>query len=412
MSAYEKQYLLAPQESLTETSQLVFQDLAMDFTTQFVQTWNDQGSGAHEDASTWRPLASDAQVGFYSVGDVLFGNYDDPNGKHVGLLVKSLSDPGVGQPALMPPTGFQYVWSSQVYMLMAPDGYVALGGVAAWDSGSLSPDNYRCVRADLVIPALVGDQVYNDSGSGKNDDLSCWNILPPSAPAGNVAFSPGTFIAIPSYDTPGPIGFNALQIPFTDVPPSEYAKPPVLSSKNPPQDGETVSYIVKMPWFAVSDPSMSDPERILKSPVYTMVRSDKYKLSMFKNNTTGTLQTQSYTWLEGVSKESVESFAHSVGIELGMEYGSDAIGFKVSAKLSYNFTYTTSSSSGMQEQKSMNDMLNVLPHCAAAAYYLDSTYDIYRQDGKRIQTVTPDFGVPSSTYDTQFPDSLSKVKRR
>jgi hypothetical protein len=196
------------------------------------------------------------------------------------------------------------------------------------------------------------------------------------------------------------------------VPPSIPAQPPVLTSKSPPPDGDAVRYLVKMPWFAVSDPSMSDPERILKSPVYTMVRTDKYKLSMFKNNNTGTLQTQSYTWLEGVSTENVESFAHSVGIELGMEYGSDAMGFKVSAKLSYNFTYTTSSSQGMQEQQSMTDMLNVPPHCAAAAYYLDSSYDIYRQDGKRIQTVAPDFGVPSSTYDTQFPDNSAKVKSR
>jgi hypothetical protein len=386
---------------LAETGQINIGDLIIAFTTSFDWTWDDKGSGADEDASTWRPKPLPGQDGFFPLGDVMFPNYNDPNGIEVGILVKDAGNPD--NPALMPPTGFAYVWSSQVWMAQAPAGYVALGGVASSDVPP-STDLYRCVRKDLVQQALVGNQIYNDQGSGRRDDLGAWAIQAATAPAGSVDFSPGTFIPVGMYDKPSPAGFWAFEMSVTDFPPADPPALPVLQNKNPPPaTGPTVQYVVQLPWFAVSDPGLSDPDRIVKSPVYTMVRTDAYVLAMFKNNGTGTEQTQSYTWTEGISSETIQSFAHTVGVELGMEWSIVKDVFSVSAKLSYSFTYTTQSSEGMEQSESMTDTLNVPAQSAAAAYYLQSSYDIYRQDGTRIQTVTPTYGVPTSTYDTQYP---------
>jgi hypothetical protein len=166
-----------------------------------------------------------------------------------------------------------------------------------------------------------------------------------------------------------------------------------------------VRYVVQLPWFAVVDTGMSDPDRIVKSPLYTMVRTDQYVLSQFKNNNTNVPQSQSYSWMDGISAETVKSFANTVGIELGAEWSIVPKVLSVTAKLSYSFTYTTSSSTGMQQSQTLTDVLQVEPNTAAAAYYLQSSYEISRQDGTRIQTVTPVYGVPSSTYDTQFPNA-------
>ncbi len=389
--------------SLTETSQIVIGDLILDFTTTFDWTWDDKGSGAHMDASTWRPKASADQVNFYPLGDMMLQNYDNPTGVHVGILVKDNGP--ASNPALKAPTDFRYVWSSQMWMAVAPDGYAALGG-AAQGGGPPSVDLYRCVRKDLVQQALVGGELYNDSGSGKRDDLSCWDIMPATARAGSIDFSPGTFMPMPNYDTPPPAGFWAFEIAMGDIPPATPPAPPTLTSKNPPPNtGNAVRYVVQLPWFSVTDPGLSDPDRIVKSPIYTMVRTDEYVLAQFKNNNTSIPQSQSFAWTEGISSESVKTFANSVGVELGMEWSIVPEVFKVTAKLSYNFTYTTSSSQGMQSSQSMTDSLTAPPYTAVAVYVIQSGYDIFRQDGTRIQTVTPTFGVPNSTYDTQYPQT-------
>jgi hypothetical protein len=394
---------------ITEDSRIQIGDLIVDFTTSFDWTWNDSGSGAHDDASTWRPKPMAGQDGFFPVGDVMLPNYDNPNGSHVAILVKDAGS--ADRPALMPPTGFAYVWSSQVWMALAPAGYVALGGVARSDIPPAT-DLYRCVRSDLLAPALVGAQIYNDHGSGRRDDLGCWAIQAATAPAGLADFSPGTFMPVGNYQTPSPVGFWAFEMTMPETPPPSSPSPPLLTSKDPPPStGDAVRYLVKLPWFAVSDPGMTDPDRIVNSPFYTVIRSDQYVLAQFKNNNTSTPQTQSFSWTEGISSDTVTSFAHTVGIELGMEWSIVKDIFSVSAKLSYSFTYTTSHSQGMQSSTSLTDELTVPAYTAAAAYYIQSSYEIYREDGTRIQTVSPVFGVPSSTYDTQYPQN-DAVQRR
>lgn len=386
---------------LTETSQIQIGDLLIDFTSSFVWTWDDKGSGAHDDASTWRPTPSEDQADFYPLGDIMLPNYNNPNGVSVGVIVKDLGP--ANNPALKPPASFRYVWSNQMWMAVAPEGYVAMGG-AGNSGGAPSTDLYRCVRADLVEQALVGGQIYNDHGSGRRDDLACWAIQAATAPAGFVNFASGTFMPIGSYDTPSPSGFWAFQMKMPETPPATPPAAPTLTSKDPPPNtGDAVRYIVKLPWFAVTDPGMSDPDRIVKSPHYTMIRTDQYVLAQFKNNNTSIEQTQSFSWMEGISSESIETFAHSVGVELGMEWAIVPEVFTVTAKLSYSFTYTSAHSEGMQSSTTMTDTLTAPPYTAVAAYTIESTYDIYRQDGKRIQTVSPTYGVPNSTYDTQFP---------
>jgi hypothetical protein len=390
---------------LTETSRIRIGDLEIDFTSEFDHTWDDKGTGAKMDGSTWRPRPRD---GFYPLGDLMVRSYDNPNGRLVALV--AYDDGRTDNPALKPPTGFSYVWSNRIFMMNAPEGYVALGGIGCY--GDLpDPALYRCVRKDLVVQALVGGEIYNDRGSGKRDDLSAWAITPPRADAGSAGLAPSTFIPVGSRSQPGPGGFWSFMFAIAEAPPTAGPRPPQLTSTNPPPDhGETVSYVVNLPWFAVNDPGLSAAEQIVKSPVYAMVRSDTYELAGFKYNTSSIVQQVAITIRLGISEEQVTSFAHTVGVELGMEWGIVKDVFSVSAKLSYAFTYTSSSSQGMERSHEITDTLSAAPHTAVALYFIKSTYDIYRQDGTRIQSVQPEFDVPKNFYNAQYPPALNSAE--
>ena len=180
--------------------------------------------------------------------------------------------------------------------------------------------------------------------------------------------------------------------------------PPKLHDLNPPPAfGEKITYITLLPWFAVQDDTMAEADRILKSPVYSLNRTDVYKLLMNQYNDTRVDQKVRYTMMTGVSHDTTEEFAHSVGIELGAEYTIVPKVLTGSVKLTYNFTYTSSSTDHMETQKTYELELTIPAGTNAAVYMIESTYQLRRQDGTLVSNVTPDYGVPSSSYTTQYP---------
>jgi hypothetical protein len=62
-------------------------------------------------------------------------------------------------------------------------------------------------------------------------------------------------------------------------------------------------------------------QRLVKSPTYRLVRTDRYSLvDFFYNGMDSRDGTASITYTEGVQGESATSFTSTTGIELGVEY--------------------------------------------------------------------------------------------
>ncbi|MEM8930727.1 MAG: Vps62-related protein [Acidobacteriota bacterium] len=153
----------------------------------------DKGSGADMDGAFWRV---NPPSGYYTVGDYCQGNYSSPAGNVVVVT-------GSDDDELAPPVDYALVWNDKdsgadedgsIWIPMAPDGYVALGGVA--QRGYDKPDrpDIRCVRADLVERASFGSLIWDDKGSGADDDVSIYAI---ESPGGTI---PGTFHPQPNYN--------------------------------------------------------------------------------------------------------------------------------------------------------------------------------------------------------------------
>ncbi len=189
---------------------IIVGDLEIAFTTAFDKTWEDKGSRASKDVSTWRPKPMPHQqgLGYFPVGDVPFPNYKDPNKLEVGVLVRTR--PGASRPALAPPAGKDTVWryvketlsslgtvtSRKVFEfhnLTAPAGFIAMGGLGG-SSADLSL--YRCVRKDLTVSAdaHASIQVWTDAGSGGHKPGSIWYITPFLAPEGTYVLAPNVMV--------------------------------------------------------------------------------------------------------------------------------------------------------------------------------------------------------------------------
>lgn len=161
----------------------------------------DKGSGAHMDGSFWRAIPP---AGFYLLGDYAQAGYDAPH----GTMVVVQDDNSGGTAALAAPTGFTQVYNDKgsgadedgaIWWPIAPNGYVAMGAVVTRGYDAPPTDIFRCIRFDLVVPGSIGSLIWNDQGSGAGDDVSTYAI---TAPGGSSAIALGTFYAQPNYNPP------------------------------------------------------------------------------------------------------------------------------------------------------------------------------------------------------------------
>ena len=133
--------------------------------------WTNRGSGGKHDGSIWRPRA---QNGFYPLSDTPRNNYS-ANGL-VGFLVKG------DQPGVVRPLGYHWVWDDRgsgadqdvsIWRPIPPKGYVCLGDVAVARHGfEPSTDLIRCVHQDYVTQAQSRVWMWNDEGTGSDFDVS------------------------------------------------------------------------------------------------------------------------------------------------------------------------------------------------------------------------------------------------
>src|SRR5262245_35032952 len=155
--------------------------LLISTTSLYDWVYSDKGSGADMDVTIWRPHPGDASYSI--IGDYAQGNYGAPTGS--ALIVKAIND-DPQNPLLQPPQCYNQVWTDKgsggdhdgsIWFPVPPDGYFSIGfvGQSGYDKPSLL--NYACLRRDLVEQADVGALIWNDKGSGADQDVSLYQIV-------------------------------------------------------------------------------------------------------------------------------------------------------------------------------------------------------------------------------------------
>jgi VPS62-like protein len=163
-------------------------------TSNYGWIYDDRGSGSDMDGSFYRPYPTDAS--FCILGDYAQGNYNSPIGTSV--IVKAIND-DPKSPLLKAPNDYSQIWNDQgsggdydgsIWYPKAPDGYLAIGFVASSGYDKPSIPSYMCVRRDLVVDAQPGSLIWNDQGSGADEDVAVYQIVGAS----------GLFVAQGNYD--------------------------------------------------------------------------------------------------------------------------------------------------------------------------------------------------------------------
>ena len=387
------------------------------FCTEFDWIWNDSGSGSDRDGGYWWPRPGE---GFHALGALGLSDHGDPNGNHAVLVVRDISG-SKERPALKPPLEYTWIWNDAgsgadsdvaFWQPVPPEGYVAMGTVAT--NGAQPPvDMVRCVRADLVQPAEVGSLTWNDTGSGADREFSSWTIKVAASSPGEISASPGTFVAWQNGGKPERHeSAYSLRLSASEflAPGSTEFQSPRLTGFEAPSGFERMerTYIIRLPWFAVTDPQLSDAQKLAQSPVYHLVRTDKYKLLQHYHNDTSVEQTHEEEVTTGFSESATESFSKTTGIELTgkYEHGGELWGGKVSCelKLSQSFTWGSSTSKEVHGQTTTKLPMKVPPHTASAMFAVESSYKLIRNEGRGSQAGTVVTGSsPRSIFITSFP---------
>ncbi|WDE03225.1 Vps62-related protein [Thalassomonas viridans] len=174
--------------------------------TQFDWIYDDHDTGANGDISIWRPNLSHARFNdgnYYSLGDVAMNSHG--TAPKMAIAVKA-----VAADALAPPTGYVKVWDDSgsggshdviFWKPVAPSGYTCLGDVAI-RSYSQSPDTnwIRCVKTEYLRSGSY-QKIWDDSGSGADDDAGVWQATPASGDEAGLAVN--TFISRGSHNVGG-----------------------------------------------------------------------------------------------------------------------------------------------------------------------------------------------------------------
>lgn len=225
-------------------SQIQFGELMLAFTNKFVWVYNDKGSGASQDGGFWQPLPPD---GFNALGTLAINNYSDPNtdGNNWALCVASA--PGSNNP-IANPVNFELLWNDHgsggdndgsCWRPIPPDGYVALGDVMVSGYDAPSLNTVVCIRKDLTASAIAGTQIWSDKNSGAKMDIDVFTLIPNpnnDSSDSNGYFAVNAFVANNSYNTPNPFTLPEMNVLFLPFPVSSSNDPqiPELNSINMP----------------------------------------------------------------------------------------------------------------------------------------------------------------------------------
>ena len=151
-------------------------------TPEITMVYTDVGTGARLGITVYGPTLSSIPTGYYMVGMAAVPATNGAGNKQMLFLVNPESDPE----AVTEPVGFNLIWKDSgsgghmdgsFYSVNCTIPYVALGDVAV-GSWSYPSDElkkkFACIHLKLVRSAMIGDQIWNDGGSGAYSDISVW----------------------------------------------------------------------------------------------------------------------------------------------------------------------------------------------------------------------------------------------
>ncbi|OYU04056.1 MAG: hypothetical protein CFE47_28945 [Pseudomonas sp. PGPPP1] len=373
---------------------LQYKDLLISFTSEFLPVWSDKTSGAHKAVGLWRPSsASNELISFFPLGDVAVDHYRNINNRKVVAVVSDVNN--IDGTALRPPLDYQLVWhdkgsgarnDASIWRPVPPEGYVAMGLVHGVDYDKPSTQAVRCVREDLVVASQVGKLIWDDKGSGSDNDLSIWSVNAPDASAGELYLAPGTFVGTDSYSKKGLVTYSLrleLTAQFNPLPP-----PPALTGHESPAPDETTStsHVCELPWFCVKDPELAAIEQLQSSPVYRLERTDRHLFAGFGHNTEATSQPFMWTATKGEAGWNAWALTANTSIDLYKEWPARANAFELSfsAHLDRNFTHTQRTAKGWTQSSPLEIITYVPPKKAVAAYLIQSEFRLLRQDDSQV----------------------------
>lgn len=193
--------------ALTTSSAIAQQYNSTDFdvklVTKYNEIWNDKDSGATLDGSFWQPIVPS---GYYRLGHHAKQGHQYPD---LPTLVISAKQGGV----LAFPTSYQRKWNDKgsgaasdvsVWRPQCPADYSSLGDLATPSYAKPAADEVVCVHNSVLVIADVGQALWNDAGSGADQDFSAWGISSPVDDiAGGIRYmSDGLFVSASSYNKP------------------------------------------------------------------------------------------------------------------------------------------------------------------------------------------------------------------
>ncbi|ANW18409.1 Vps62-related protein [Streptomyces clavuligerus] len=297
--------------------------------------WTDRGSGAHSDASIWRPVP--------------------------------------------------------------PPGYVALGDVCVRGYNAPSLPDYRCVKnGDVrghtyVREATIGGCIWNDRGTGSGSSVSLWSITPPNYPPDNVErliLGVDTFVANSNHDKPTRTVY-VLDLP-AQVTQQNPPSVPVMKSPGMPQPrefGKVTDHTVIVPCSVVKDVGLTAGQQVDQTPFYTLERRVSYYCQMHYDNTTGPVQqTNEQTVTTGVSKTKSEEFSTRTSIGISRTAGISMQGMEASQTLNFSieFGYSVRYDNTQFEENSNKWSLSVPPKTAASLWSPRHEIIALRDDGTAV----------------------------
>lgn len=414
-------------------ARFTYKDLHIHFTQNFEKLWtnlndtslepseertrNNKIKIGHSDVTFWRPTNQIYSSSYFPMGDCIRPHFDEINGKFLAPIVSDAN--GSQGTALRKPIAFTRLWSNlkvndkyalpvnrrvSIWRLIPPEGYVALGLAVGSRFDPPALDTFRCIRKDLVVESSIGQRLWDDRGTGFDQDFSAWEVDPPNAQPTAVYFSANTFIGSPNYSAPKAES-NAyslrLHIPVSD--PEKPAPFPQLRGYAKPIDIEknSASYTTELPWFSVMDPLLTPFEQMVSSPKYRLERIDRYILINHAYNDTSINQRHIWSTMTGSSGSTAKAFSRTTSVEISTEW-TIATFIKASAKISHAFNYTETTTDGWLNSKTYTTWTDVPAKKSVALYIIDSTYTLLRKDGTQVSE-SFSYKDEKTIYWTQYP---------
>ncbi|MGF0241523.1 Vps62-related protein [Rhodococcus sp. IEGM1300] len=380
----------------TLTESIKFDNLLINFTTEFRRIWDSSGSESKL-AAFWRPSpAADLLPGFFPLGDVAVNGHDNINEKRAVMVVCEGEQPAGEDskgPALRAPMDFENVWKDtgsgakadcSIWQPIPPEGYVALGQVCSNGRDKPLLNSIRCVRADLVVSSPISDLIWNDKGSGAKQSFSAWGIYPPDASAGEIYFAPGTFVGVSTYNKP--VTHSTAYALRMNIPLHISPAPPVpvlsRSIQPSPCEPSKLTQIASLPWFTVADPDLKPLEQLRTSPFYRLERTDQYVLVGYANNESEASQTHRWSARRPQNNGNLGIFLRLTSIAIDGQWPVRNPGM-FSARLNESFAFT-GPSGGWSGPVAVEVITVVAKKRAVAAYELQSTYRLLRADNTEV----------------------------